>query len=432
MCLKLRQFGFFGLVLYMGITCFIVSNIDAQAQVLEGLGGLTVDAALNKAADRVDSSVEKAGSVADGVAIRAGSEVNAEINNFREAYKDMLQKTVSSLDAEATKQLSQIFSNADALERKTAADAKTVLALAQQTANILPVAGRHPQVSLVEPTYDVFSPTRKDDITLTVDGNFYYVAEKEMTPYIDLGPNHIEPAHATTQHMLFMVPRTVLAPSGKPTSYVKLQLVVPYQDGLIVKSRHESRFPILLVGIPESAGKLSLEIRTPVQSSRVDHIRTPTDNQQSDRDDHTDTHCGQNESDPIDPNSVKLVVEHSEGSTWTQHPVRVNNPSVCYWFRTEHHGIGTSDKVWFHFEYNVTRTINTTSVSTQTMDVDWGSSHVFPVSAGNFTIRFDAFDGSHQEYIAENHDNRFIDISTEGGGLRISGRPIDGILPVGQ
>jgi len=405
-----------------------------NAQVIPAaLAGVTVDVALNKVADRVDSSAEKAASDADGVIIRGASDVNAEINNFREAYKDMLQKTVSSLDSEATMQLSQIFSDADALENKTAADATRILQLAQQVANVLPFAKDRPQVRSVEPAYAVFSATRKDDISLTVEGNFVYVADKDCLPYIEIGSKHLGPVHAETDHMLFLIPRSLLVPTGTITSLVKLPLVIPYKEGTIFKKRKESTFPLLLIGLPESPGKITVQIKTPdaVQWVRVDHVKTPQDNMQSDRDDHTDTRCGPNESDTIEANSAHVVFDHTEGSTWTYHPVRLNNPSVCFWFRTEHHGIGTSDKIWWHFEYNVDHVLpRGFSESNQVLQLNWGSSQVFSATAGTFKIIFDGFDGSHQEFLAQDHGNRFIDISTDGGGLKIAARPFEGILPI--
>ena len=30
----------------------------------------------------------------------------------------------------------------------------------------------------------------------------------------------------------------------------------------------------------------------------------------------------------IDPNSVRVVFERTEGNSWSHHPVRINNPSV--------------------------------------------------------------------------------------------------------
>ena len=415
--------------LLFAIFCLVSSS---WAQIPAAATGLTVDAALNVAADRVDSSVQKAGAVANGVVIRAGSEVNAEIGNFRAAYKDMLDKTVSSLNSTATAQLSQIFSDANSLERQTAADATRVVQLGQQVANTFPIANKKPQITLIDPTYEVYAPARTDDIPLTVEGNFVDAADKNYTPWIEVGAKHISPVHITTQHLLFMIPRGVLAPNGHPTSFVKLPIVIPYKEGLLFKSRRESKFFALIVGLPESPGKISLEIRTTVSTSRTDHIRAPQDNMQSDRDDHEEVRCGPNESDPINPNSAKVVFEHTEGSSWTYHPVRLNNPSVCFWFRTEHHGIGTSDKLWWHYEYDVTRADTLKNTSTQTISLKWGESQVFLVTAGNFTVRFDSFDGSHQEYLAQNHNNRYIDISTEGAGLRLAVRPVTGILPLDE
>lgn len=92
--------------------------------------------------------------------------------------------------------------------------------------------------------------------------------------------------------------------------------------------------------------------------------------------------------------------------------------------------MGTSDKLWWHFEYDVTRTGTTTTTATEPVTLKWGESQVFLVSAGSFTLRFDAFDGTEQAYLAENHNNRYIDISTEGGGVRIAARPVFGILPI--
>jgi hypothetical protein len=94
--------------------------------------------------------------------------------------------------------------------------------------------------------------------------------------------------------------------------------------------------------------------------------------------------------------------------------------------------MGTSDKLWWHYEYNVDHVLpQTYSQSTQTLTLNWGSSQVFPAAAaGTFTVIFDGFDGSHQEYLSQDHDNRFIDISTEGGGLKIAARPFEAILPI--
>jgi hypothetical protein len=419
------------LLLSIPLACLFVSVAPlASAQIPEAA---TVGIALNMASNHVNQVIDHAGATANGVVIRAGSDVDAEINNFRAAYADMLNKTVSSLDSTATKQLSQIFSDSSALENKTAADAKRIVQLAQQTSNTIPFSKTAPQLTSAEPTYDIYSPDLLSDVQLELQGNFFDVNAGDMAPYAVLNGKHIPPVHVTTQHLIFMLPRKTLAISpGKVTSLAEIPVTVPYKDGWIFKTRKETTFLIHMVGIPNNPGRITLKVQTPITTVASIHVRTPQDNQQSDRDDHEDQHCGPNETDPINPNSVKLVFEHTEGGTWTDHPTRLNNPSVCYWFRTEHHGMGTSDKLWWHYEYDVSHTSNSIQVSQQDVKLKWGDSLSFPVAAGQFTVIYDSFDGSHHEFLAGDHSNRFIDISTQGGGLLIAARPVDGIIDSNQ
>jgi hypothetical protein len=369
---------------FLCVCPLVLATAPASAQIPEALMGATVGVALNSAGNHVNQVVDHAGATANGVVIRAGSDVDGEINNFRAAYADMLGKTVSSLDALATKQLSQIFSDASALENKTASDAKRILELAQQTSNTIPFSKTKPQITRVEPTFDVYSPDLLTDVQLEIQGNFYDIGEGEMAPYVQLNGKHILPIHLTTQHLIFMIPRKTLAVApGKTTSYAEIPITVPYKEGLIFKSRKETTFLVHMVGIPNNPGRITLKIQTPITTVSSIHVRTPQDNLQSDRDDHEEQHCGPNETDPINPNSVKIVFEHTEGGTWTDHPTRLNNPSVCYWFRTEHHGAGTSDKLWWHFEYDVSHTSASTQVSQQDVKLKWGDSLSFPVRRVN-------------------------------------------------
>jgi hypothetical protein len=404
---------------------------QAQVPALGELAALPLAAALNKIADRVDVSVEKAGTVANGVLIRAGSEVNAQIDNLRVAYADMLNQTVQTLLPAVQNQIAQVASDAAALENKTAADAARIATLAQQTANILPLSNKRPQVARVEPSYEVYSSDpAAPPIQITVDGNFVDAADVGFTPTVRVDDQVVQPIHLTTQHLMFAVPRSVLRiAQNKATSYVRLQLVTPYKERSLLRThRREATFRLLLNGIPASPGKVTVDTRVPFTTTTRRHVGTPQYNLQSDRDDHVQEICGPNETGTIDPNSVRLAFEHIEGTTWTQRPTRVNNPSVCYWFRTEHHGLGTSDKLWWHYEYDVIDTVTGINQNTQALNLGWGDSQVIPVSAGQFTVTFDGFDGSHQQFSAANHDNRFIVVATEGNALRISARPVTGIL----
>jgi hypothetical protein len=418
----------------MSLMCLLANPTYAQ-DPLAGLAGLTLDAALNKIADRVDSSIEKAGTVANGVVIRAGSEVWAEIENMRNASKDVLNTAVKDLNSTVTAQLAQVSSDASALESKTAQDAATVLRLAQGVTNTIPFSKTQPQLTSLGPSYAVFDPSAPQaSLLLTIHGNFFDSALDGYSPFLMTGDNkRMDPIEVTTSHIIFSIPTSLFALlPGRPLLLVKFSLTVPYRETswLFFHSREEARFIAALIGLPLSPGQISITTTSSSDSAQRDAVSTPQDNIQSDRDDHDEDRCGPNETHTIDPSSVAMHLDHVEGSTWTQHPVRLNNPSVCWHFRTEHHGIGTSDKLWFHFTYFVTYTVPKVETNTQTFNLKWGDSRVVNAPAGRVTITFTGFDGSTAQYQAGNHDNRFIDISAEGGGFRIAARPLDGILPL--
>jgi len=136
---------------------------------------------------------------------------------------------------------------------------------------------------------------------------------------------------------------------GVATPLIKLPITVPFNERQFIffNSRKEAHFTAALVGLPLSPGQITVATTSSVDTTQRDFVSTRQDNIQSDRDDHDEDRCGPNETHIIDPSSVNLIFDHIEGSTWTAHPVRLNNPSVCWHFRTEHHGIGTSDKLFF-------------------------------------------------------------------------------------
>jgi hypothetical protein len=312
-----------------------------------------------------------------------------------------------------------------------------------QGALIVPFSNKQPQVTRWSPEFEVASalgPQFGPTFSLRFDGVFAQAAEPGLTPSLEVGNTKLSAAANNTQTLSFNVPRSVLEiASGKRVSYAKLTLVVPYTKkkgplGLFGTKRFEARFNLGIIGLPRLPGKIVLRTTNSVTSTSHPSVRTPQDNVQSDRDDHVEVHCGPNESRSIDTASIQFVVERSEGSTWTHHPERRNNPSPCEWIRTEHHGIGTSDKVWFHFEYTVS--VDSTESRTNEIPIDgltWGDSRVIPLNgAKNYVVIFDAFDGSHHEYASQTQDDRFIVVAPDGTGVRITVRPVAGILAVAR
>jgi hypothetical protein len=421
----------------------LFSGQPSHAQIPAALAGLTLNAALNALADRVDSSVQNAGATADKVLIHAGSEANAAISNMRAAYADMLDKTVESLDQLARDQLGRISATADALERRTAEDMKFLAQMVTQGALIVPFSNKQPQVTHWSPEFEVapaaLAPQFGPVFTLRFDGVFAQAAEPGLAAILEVAGTKIPSSVNTTQSLSFNVPRSILAiKPDTPASYAKATLVVPYTKkkgplGLFGTKRLEARFNLGIVGLPGSPGKIVVRTTTNVTITERVPASTPQDNIQSDRDDHVEVRCGPNEGRPIDPNSVQFKVDRSEGDTWTHHSERRNNPSPCEWIRTEHHRFGTSDKVWFHFEYVVLVDRTETRTNDVAVSLTWGDSRLIPLSGiKSYVVTFDAFDGSHHEYGSQTQDDRFIVVTPEGTGLRITARPVTGILSVAR
>jgi hypothetical protein len=406
------------------------TSVPDAAVVQDLPGDAVLLAFLNTLEDKVRSLMDHAGAVANTIVIRAGSEVDAEINNFKNAYEDMLNKTIKELNKTMTAQLAQVNSDVTALENKTAQDAERLAVLATQGANILPLANKIPQLTFIDPSYEVAPAAgTTDTFTIFLRGNFVQAASPGFEPHVTVNGNSISPSMLTTQKLAFVIPRSILSPSGHATSFVEIPIVVPYKTGFLGKKK-DATFKAYIVGLPPSPGKLTLFNTVETSTPNRSQVRTTQDNMQSDRDDHEEVRCGPNESRTINPNSVRVVFERTEGDSWSYHPVRVNNPSVCFWFRTEHHGVGTSDKLWWHYEYEVTFTDTGTRTDQQDVPLKWGDSRSFPFPAGQFKLVFDGFDGTHQEFLQANHNNRYIDVSNEGGGLVIAARPVVGILPI--
>lgn len=414
------------------------------APVTSTASGAILGLLLNSLADRIDVSVEKAGTRADETFIRAGSEANAAINNIRAAYPELLDQTIDKLDVAGTTMLTRVQAAAAALEGQTANDAMTLSRMVAQDLLLLPLSNKRPQVTLISPTFEVAAKDAAlaglgDSILVQIHGIFPGAGEPGLKPTLSVGAKRV-PALGGTQDLTFVIPRSVLSvASGHTVAYARMKLDAPYTQrcGFLYLSHcdHTAAFTFGLIGLPASPGKLEVQTSRPATVTDLVHVTTMQYNVQSDRDDHDLVVCGPNEDAPrsIVPGSVKMQVDRKEGSTSTDRPVRTNNPSVCWHWRTEHHGVGTSDKVWFHFEYDVTvprQTVATATIPLSTMK--WGDSRVVDLNGATYKLVFDAFDGTHNEYSTQTQSDRYITMAPDGAGLRVAARPVTGILPVAR
>lgn len=220
---------------------------------------------LNGLADRVDSSIQKAGAVADGRLLQVGAEMYAAIQTAKIAYQESLNQTVESLE-KVRPILDELRSGVEALERQTAADSEKALQVARQVSNSLPLSKDQPQLTAWEPQVE-FGQT-VGEFTIRLTGKFFYASQPDLKPFLIVGNEKSYPTVSTTQELRFSVRRSVLiSPVAGRVGYAKLRVVVPYLEhggirSLYQKARRDASFDIELVGLPRTPGSIVVRAST--------------------------------------------------------------------------------------------------------------------------------------------------------------------------
>ena len=233
----------------------------------------------------------------------------------------MLDKTIDKLDKEATKLLAQVQSDVSALENKTAQDADRIAHLAVEGVIAFPLSNKVPQVTFLDPSFEVApGDGLSDKFMLQVTGVFPQAPEQDYQPYVTIANQHVAPTVLTTQKLSFLLPRSLLSPSGHATSFIQVPITVPFKTGWwIFGKKEDANFKASVVGLPPSVGNLTLFNLTSATIPRSAHVTTGQDNMQSDRDDHEEVRCGRMKHTNIDPNTVRVVFERTEGNSSSYH-----------------------------------------------------------------------------------------------------------------
>jgi hypothetical protein len=385
--------------------------------------GGTLGFLLNQLLDQVNTVIGRAQAAGEALEIRAGSEVYLAVANARSAYADSLNLTMDRLDRSVTMKVQEIRTLVTNLESHTAADVQRIEQDAQQIVNSLPFASGQPQVTRFSPNFVVAGA---DQVHVRVLGNFTQAMRPNLQPYIELEGQRALATGVSTQALDFVIPRSAFGPSdGARLEYAALRLHVPYETGVICKSRQDGQFSLMTAILPSSPGRITFHGRTVTQGTESRAVVSPTFMQHSSNDDLTQQHCGPAALDgwTIQPATVRFVVEWSQGDEndqWSRRSISTSNPHVCYEVRTVYHRFGTSGKVNFHYEYTVTRPTQSEETRDEGVTLRWGDSRTFPYAPGFWRVEFDAFDGSHNEFVGASEDNRYLHLGVVGSNVTLS------------
>jgi hypothetical protein len=418
----------------------------AVAQLAEIAGPLTLGVVLQNALDRAETVVRTAGEAGRGIVVQAGTEAYMTIQSAKTAYKDSLDVTVDKLDASTTQKLQEIKSMMDDLQSKTDNQVEKAGKQAQQITNSLPLANTVPQLTSFSPKF-VAKNTTPDQVEVEVKGNFIAAQNATSRPSLKLGNQVYEAAENTTQSLKFLIPmnaNTLGSTSADPhvsgsqpaesdtTKIIvkKATLSIPYNettlpggvDQILPKAPKAATYDLLLSVLPANPGRIVFLKKVVHQRMEREHVKTQTWQQHSSNDDHKDVHYEGPPEDvegmgwKIDPASVQFVTEWNQGNEndqWSKALERTN-PSVVYKVTTIHHGIGTSGKVNFHFEYDRFRSVPEETWEEQAIPLNWGETKSLPANPNEWKVQFVAFDGQKQEIVGTDDKNPYLKVKVDG------------------
>lgn len=81
---------------------------------------------------------------------------------------------------------------------------------------------------------------------------------------------------------------------------------------------------------------------------------------------------------------------------------------------TIHHGIGTSGKINFHFEYDRFRSVPEETWEEQAIPLNWGETKSLPANPNEWKVQFFAFDGQKQEIVGADDKNPYLKVKVDG------------------
>jgi hypothetical protein len=391
-----------------------VSNQTTKAQ-----SGILVGVLLNQLMDRVENSIRLAENAGKGIIIQGGSTLYLSIENAKIAYAESLDKTFEKVDQSTQGTINQLTALTTKLEKQSIDDVNDIISQSQTIINSLPFSNKQPQVGKFTPNY-VAPSDQTYQVAIEIRGNFIYASKEDYKPKLVVNSKTFETVQNTTQSLKFLVPVGDLAPKFDNTfNYTSGELTVPFKTGFIFSKRKEAKYKILIGILPSSPGVV--KIKHKVSNSIHEEQRKSTQRweQHSSNDDLTWTRCsegfpGWHIKDPA------FIVEWSQGNEndqWSK-SLTSTNPQVCYEVHTVHHGIGTSGKVNYHFDFTIERDRNEETWVEEPVNLKWGESKNFNYAPGSWVVTIDSFDGKHNEYGTTASDN-YIEVNGSTTAIQI-------------
>lgn len=190
------------------------------------VGLVTYRSALNTAEKKIKGVIDYASLKGRIEIVEACRQIQGLIDKARITYADMLDETVTKVDAKAQEVLNKIdgfvVQSCSSLDKTS----ESINALGMDiilAANAIPFSNKRPQLVSIKPKYVLLSG--QAEIRVEFRGNFPKVAQAGYQPICRIGGTHYSPVETMTNRLVFAIPTQTLSPphtNGISPSYGEL------------------------------------------------------------------------------------------------------------------------------------------------------------------------------------------------------------------
>lgn len=192
-----------------------------------------LDDMMDRVQTRLDAVINNAEGALLEVEMEAGRQIALAIENTKNAYVEMLDKTVDKVDKAVADSLSRIDGMIQDFQSRNTEFLEEATKKVQQFINTLPFSNLMPQLTTFKPRNVVVGG--QPDQILTFSENFPYSADPKFPPALAFGEKKFSVVGSTTQEFQFSVPISDIFPAKEDSnifqfSYKTGELQVPWDN----------------------------------------------------------------------------------------------------------------------------------------------------------------------------------------------------------
>ena len=393
--------------------------------VVSSVSGLVFGAILDELTERFQRILESAQNTGLVLEVQAASQALAIIAAAKEAYADLLDRTMDRLGAAEQKLVADLRQLLEDTNQKVFDRGEDLAKRLQVIANALPFSSKMPQVV----RYDVplVYAGASEPVRVTFQGNFPAL---RGNAYLHVAGYGIPNAGKTTTELSFFVPPELFLASPTRVQYSIAVLKVPYRRRcyLLGKCCELAEFSAPVIAVPASPGSARLVVTRKILQREWQDGTGPEWIWDASQKDVDKVECHSVEPGwTLDATSVQYDIVAQQGkkdSDWYDHGNKSTLLAACWQFKAVHRVIRQSGKLTARLRFRMFRDVLADEVETRDITLDWHGQRVEDIPAGaTWKLVYTQFDGRQFEMNGTDSSNPYVQVKTGASSITIKTLP---------